>query len=286
MLKIESAQNATFKKLANLTSAKGLKKENLLLLSGAKLIDEYIALPHIKRPLKIIYEIVTPRMSVLTEVLGTRAPPVIQLSAELFAQLDALGTRHNILVLEQPPMPILEAKDFARYTPRGLEVVIPVGDPGNLGALIRSCEAFGVPRVILTREAAHPFLPRAIKASAGSVLRVPLSQGPELSAFPENCIALDKDGTPVQDFKWPARGLLVVGEEGPGLGGHGPRFRQRIGIPTERVESLNVSVAAGIALAYRAQRSAKRRRASALVRMQSAQAAEEHADHDAGTEGD
>jgi TrmH family RNA methyltransferase len=100
--------------------------------------------------------------------------------------------------------------------------------------------------VILSREAAHPFLPKSVKASAGSVLRVPLARGPALAEFPAASIALDLDGTPIDRFVWPPTGLLLLGEEGPGFGSS--RFATRICIPTVGVESLNVVVAAGIAL--------------------------------------
>ena len=234
---IESAQNETFKKLLSLTSSKGLKEEGLFLLSGEKLICEFLNKPH----LKIVLEIKTPHQEPLAE--GAK---IVELPAPLLDQIDTLGTHFNILVLEQPPVPTLTAAEIATYIPNGIEVVAPIGDPGNLGALIRSCEAFAVPRVILSREAAHPFLPKSVKASAGSVLRVPLARGPALSDFPSSSIALDQNGVSIDDFTWPSQGLLLLGEEGPGL--DATKFQTRIRIPTTGVESLNVVVAASIAL--------------------------------------
>lgn len=234
---IESAQNETFKRLLSLTSSKGLKDERLFLLSGEKLVREFLKKPN----LKIAYEIMAPNQTIVMTEART-----VQFSAPLFAQIDVLGTHFCILVLEQPPVPVLTAADMETYEPRGVELVAPIGDPGNLGALIRSCEAFGVPRVILAREAAHPFLPKSVKASAGSVLRVPLARGPALAEFPRNCIALDMQGVPIDEFTWPQAGLLLVGEEGPGFSS--TEFPTRICIPTVGVESLNVVVAASIAL--------------------------------------
>lgn len=234
---IESAQNETFKKLHSLTSSKGLKEEGLFLLSGEKLIREFLEKP----TLKIVYEIAAPKQKPLAP-----EAKLVEFSAPLFAQIDVLGTHFSILVLEQPPVQTLSTADLASYAPKGIEVVAPIGDPGNLGALIRSCEAFSVPRVILTKEAAHPFLPKSVKASAGSVLRVPLARGPALTEFPRTCIALDPHGISIDDFSWPLRGLLLLGEEGPGL--DSSAFQKRIRIPTTGVESLNVVVAASIAL--------------------------------------
>lgn len=233
---LSSAQNETFRKLLSLTSAKGLKEEGLFLLSGEKLIREFLRKPH----LEIVHEVLSPKLAPLT------AAPQVELAAPLFDEIDVLGTHFNILVLKQPEIPLLTAEDMKTYQPHGIEFVAPAGDPGNLGALIRSCEAFGIPRVILTREAAHPFLPKSVKASAGSVLRMKLARGPALAEFPSSCIALDASGTSIDDFKWPARGLLVVGEEGVGFGS--AQFPTRIRIPTQGVESLNVVVAASIAL--------------------------------------
>jgi TrmH family RNA methyltransferase len=240
MLKIESPHNDTFKKLLGLTSAKGLKQEALFILSGEKLIREFLHQPK----LVVRHELVTPRLVSLTR----DDSKVIQMGTELFNQIDVLGTHFNLLVLEQPRQETLSAEVMRDYAPRGIEVVIPTGDPGNLGALIRSCEAFGVTRVILTREAAHPFLPKAVKASAGSILRMEMVQGPALAELPDHCIALDMQGAPLDQFTWPKDGLLLVGEEGPGLAA---QFKQSVKIPTQNVESLNAVVAASIALAHR-----------------------------------
>jgi TrmH family RNA methyltransferase len=234
---IESAQNATFKQVLSLTTSKGLKEEGLFLLCGEKLIREFLKKPH----LKIVHEVLSSDQKPLTETVTE-----IRLAPALFDQIDVLGTHFNILVLEQPPIPVLTAVDMNVYVPSDIELVAPLGDPGNLGALIRSCEAFGVPRVTLSREAAHPFLPKTVKASAGSVLRVALARGPALAEFPSTCIALDMRGTPIDAFVWPSRGLLLVGEEGPGF--NTAAFPTRICIPTTGVESLNVVVAASIAL--------------------------------------
>ena len=234
---IESPHNDHFQQLLSLTTAKGLKEHGLFLLAGEKLIWEFLRQP---QP-AIVYEVMAPGQ---TPVAAAAAP--LHISAPLFARLDVLGTHFNLLVLRQPAVPILSEAEIAAYRPSGVELVIAAGDPGNLGALIRSCEAFAVPRVILTREAAHPFLPKTVKASAGSVLRVRLARGPELRAFPASCIALDMDGTPIDDFVWPSHALLLSGEEGPGFSAS--RFPTRIRIPTAGVESLNIVVAASIAL--------------------------------------
>jgi RNA methyltransferase, TrmH family len=240
MLTIDSRANLTFKKLHSLTTAKGLKKEGLFLLCGENLIREFLK----SSQLKIHSEIVAPKLKPLLKSSAS-----ISLAPALFDEVDSVGTGFNILVIEQPLMEKVEARALGSYKPRGLELVVPLGDPANLGAMLRSAEAFGVSRVILTEEAAHPFLPKAVKASAGSVLRLPILRGPALCTFPDSCIALDMSGVAIDTFVWPKDAMLVVGEEGKGLG-HA-QFKRRISIPTKGVESLNAVVAASVALALR-----------------------------------
>jgi TrmH family RNA methyltransferase len=230
--KIESAANDTYKKFLSLTTSKGIKKESLFILSGEKLIAEFLKKPH----LAIAFEVVTAKMPPLTR------GKVTELSPELFKELDVVGTHYNLLVLE---LPVLSEANMDT-DPQGLEVVLPVGDPSNLGALIRSCEAFAVSQVILTSEAANPFLPKSVKASAGSVLRMKLRKGPSVKTLPASTLALDAKGTPLPDFKWPKDARLLVGEEGPGI--QGLKFEKTLSIPTRGVESLNAVVAASLAL--------------------------------------
>lgn len=238
MVTIDSAHNATFKKYQSLTTAKGLKKEGLFLLSGEQLVREYLKAPS----LELVAELIHPKLKPVTTAAA------IQLALPLFNDIDAVGTGFNILVLRQPPIEKMDAAELRAQKPKGIELVVPTGDPGNVGALIRSAEAFGVTRVILAEEAANPYLPKAVKASAGSILRVRLARGPALKEFPENCVALDASGQSVHNYAWPRNMRLVVGEEGRGLGA--ARFKHTLSIPTQGVESLNAVVAASVALAF------------------------------------
>ena len=173
MLTIESAQNATYKKLLSLTTSKGLKKEGWFLLSGENLVREFLneSLQHDRHSresgnpsasdsermslvprrraamdsrfrgndanennLRICYELTTPKLKALT----ADAAKIVQLAPELFSDIDSVGAGYNILVLEQPPTIKLDAAALTHYQPQGIELVIPMGNPGNLGALIRS----------------------------------------------------------------------------------------------------------------------------------------------------
>lgn len=233
--KIESSANSVFKKFLSLTTSKGLKAEGLFILGGEKLIREFLQNPH----LEIDAEVVPDGAPAISS-----AKSVFEMSRNLFNELDTQGTHFNLLIVSQPLI-----KKFEPSAPQGLEVICPLGDPGNLGAIIRSAEAFGMSKVILTQEAAHPFLPKAVKAAAGSLLRMPLFRSGPLVDFTSDLIALDQGGLDLEDFSWPKNCRLMVGEEGPGLSRAAGKlkFQQILSIRTRGVESLNAVVAASLA---------------------------------------
>lgn len=171
------------------------------------------------------------------------------LTPELFKELDVLGTKSPLL--------ILSFKDFntkdMQLEPKGLELICPLGDPRNLGALVRSATAFSVREIILTKESTHPFLPHSVKASAGSVLQARFTKTAlAINEIPltGNNYALALYGELISVVKWPHDLRLWVGEEGPGL--NLDREQQKhlkfVNIPTENVESLNAMVSTTIAL--------------------------------------
>lgn len=133
-----------------------------------------------------------------------------------------------------------------------------IQDPGNLGALARTGEAFGSGALILSPDTVHPNHPRALRASAGSLLRMPVAVGVEpaelsSSALPRKLTSValvPRGGTPLDQFRPDYPLLLMVGSEGAGL----PesildRADSLLTIPiSESVESLNVTVAASVVL--------------------------------------
>ncbi|MGC8644505.1 MAG: TrmH family RNA methyltransferase, partial [Isosphaeraceae bacterium] len=171
-----------------------------------------------------------------------------RLSRPLFQELDVAGTNAPLLVVSA--LPLAAWSDELEW-PDGCTLFIPFQDPENVGAVIRSAAAFGVARVVLLRESAHPFHPRSSRAAGTALLQVPLFQGPsiqDLASRSAPIIALDTTGPEVGEEPFPDRFGLLVGVEGPGLPDRwrqGPR--RRVAIVPE-VESLNAATAAAIAL--------------------------------------
>ncbi len=133
-----------------------------------------------------------------------------------------------------------------------------IQDPGNAGTIVRTAEAFGAAGVVFLKGSVNPFNPKTIRASAGSLFRIPfvhnLESADALSNFIDRGIKLYA-GVPcgtgaivLQEADLTGRCAFVIGNEGSGVG---ERFRSAalsVSIPTSGVESLNAAIAAAIFL--------------------------------------
>lgn len=239
---ISSKDNPTYKNLKKLLTSKGIKEDKKFFLMGEKLIQEFLKTKH---PTFKVDKVITFDGSSSLPLLDRS----IKLKKDLFNELDVLGTHYPLLVLDY--------KDFENHNfnqaPEGLELICPLGDPKNLGALVRSAVAFQAKKIILTHESCHPYLPHAVKASAGAVLHIPIA----ISSYKVSDIpltgtnyALDLKGTAISSVKWDTDCRLWIGEEGPGLQISEIQKKRlhMVSIPTYSVESLNATVSASIAL--------------------------------------
>jgi len=239
---IESAQNPRYKNLRRLLTARGIREEEAAIASGVRLTAELLT----RLPDRVLATIGSTRHE---EVPGARE--VLHLAPPLFRELDVLGTDHPLLVVRAPrPEPWSPAEGFGP----GATLLVPFQDPENVGTVIRSAAAFGVTEIVLLAEAASPFLPRAIRASAGASFTARLRSGPSLAALDpgSGVTPLSAEGTPLPEFVFPGRFALLPGLEGPGLP---PAWRQgAVAVPTTgEVESLNAATATAIVLhAWRA----------------------------------
>lgn len=136
-----------------------------------------------------------------------------------------------------------------------------IQDPGNLGTIIRSAEAFGASAVLLGEKTVSEFNPKVIRSSAGSSFRLPTvhirhQQVNELKQRDLRIIATSSHkGTPIHEMDLTGGLAILVGSEGAGV----PREYMNVAddfirVPhNDIVESLNAAVAASVIL-YEAQR--------------------------------
>jgi 16S rRNA (guanine527-N7)-methyltransferase len=237
---ITSATNPRFRQCRDLLHGRGIRKHGQALLAGSRVVEE-----------------VRTRFPELVEgwLTGSKGPPPpepglvwYRLDEPLFQELDVSGTHAPLLLVRTPDFP--DWSDDEPW-PQGCTLFVPFQDPENVGAVLRSAAAFGVARVVLLREAAHPFHPKSARAAGTSMFQVPLMSGPSIQDLASShvpVIALDTEGPELLSEPFPERFGLVPGLEGPGLPANlrdGPRRRIAI---TPAVESLNAATAVAIAL--------------------------------------
>jgi len=270
---IESKDNKHFKEFKKLTSVDGVRKYSRVIVSGKKLIKEISQSAAHSCVALITYERYSDDDIEINSIIKSYsdAGSLYTLKKYLYNELDSFNTSAPLLVIQTPEIP---EWDFSLA--EGCNLLIPFQDPLNVGAVIRSAAGFGVKNIIMLKEAAHPFHPRSIKASAGAVLKysnlsspggralkegskgktdnVQLCKGPSINQLKTICdkhklkiIALDMAGTPINSFTFPTEFLLLPGLEGTGVPEELNETSLSIPI-TDSIESLNAAIAAAIAI--------------------------------------
>jgi TrmH family RNA methyltransferase len=139
-------------------------------------------------------------------------------------------------------------------------------DPGNLGTILRSAEAFGAAGIFLTEGTVSPYNSKVLRGSAGSIFRLPFLQIssaeliPLLRARGVRLLATSShQGTPLPQIAWTLPLAIFIGNEGAGLSRELMRqMDETLAIPqASQVESLNAGVAASIVL-YEAARAGQK----------------------------
>jgi RNA methyltransferase, TrmH family len=135
-----------------------------------------------------------------------------------------------------------------------------VHDPGNLGTILRAAEAFGVSSVVLGPGTADPFSPKAVRASMGAVFTTALAKEDDLASLPGFKIALvPGEGRPLSELNPEGPELcLLLGSEREGLPQSVMRRADQIAHIPIASDSLNVAMAATVALYELANRMAAR----------------------------
>jgi RNA methyltransferase, TrmH family len=189
---------------------------------------------------------------------GLGANNTVTLSHDVFASAVETASPQGIaatILLRAPQPPASQQQNTVL-------ILEAIQDPGNLGTLIRSAEAFGARQIFVTPETVNQWNPKVIRASAGSVFRMPIQraslqqiaaqlaqQGTVIYA----AVAQRLDSTSLLDTQLSLNCALMIGNEGAGLSAEALALAQhRIRIPCA-VESLNAAVA-GSTLLYEAMR--------------------------------
>lgn len=125
-----------------------------------------------------------------------------------------------------------------------------IRSPFNLGSIFRTAEAFGAERLFISPLCVPPEHPRALRSAMGCVEYIPWERR-ALEDLPEDMriFALETGGTPIEEFDFPERGMVIIGSEELGISPEGLERATygRVSIPMKGIKaSLNVGVAFGI----------------------------------------
>lgn len=137
-----------------------------------------------------------------------------------------------------------------------------IQDPGNLGTIIRSSDAVGVDAIYCSVGCVDAFAPKTVRASMGSLMRVPVYTDATWAAITEavtHCTVYGADSTPASipytQVDWRGARALIVGNEAHGMSQDGQALAHaQVAIPMRPgIESLNAAMATSIIL-FEAQR--------------------------------
>ena len=247
MERITSRRNPLITRLRRLgTDKKARRAEGLFLCEGDKLVGEALRWGA--------------QVELLAAAEGTPAPvglpahtQVVELPAELLAYVSTVDTPQNMLALcRTPALTPPEALSPGRYL-----VLDGVQDPGNVGTIWRTADAFGAEGLFLLPGCAEPFSPKTVRATMGACFRLPVWEAElgGLSALlrgagvPLYAAALRDDTADIREIPLD-RAAVVIGSEGRGVSQAVlDRCEQTLKIPMrDRCESLNAAAAAAVVL--------------------------------------
>jgi TrmH family RNA methyltransferase len=263
---VESRQNPRVKELRAALSRTGRTPSGLIAIEGEHLIAEAMR-SHLRIATIFLRDGYQSPFA-----LPNDAEPLL-LPSDVFSSAVATEQPQGIAALVHPPAFSMEDL-FAGAAPLIL-VLAGLQDPGNVGTLLRSAEAFGATGVLLLPGAANPWNPKALRASAGSAFRVPAIHATEpeaLNLFDRHRIpaiaAVARSGVAVTKAPLAGPCALLIGNEGVGLSKIlVSAAKHRVTIPTPGdVESLNAAIAGSLLLyeasRQRTQKAARQRQTS------------------------
>jgi TrmH family RNA methyltransferase len=254
--RIESRQNGRVKELRAALARTGRSPEGLVAIEGEHLVQEALR----------------SRLRFATVFLREGYSPAYELPdiehlllpADVFASAVSTEQPQGVAALIHAPTFSADTLFPAATPPLVPPLISPLvlalaglQDPGNVGTLIRSAEAFGATGVLLLPGTASPWNPKALRASAGSAFRVPMLNLGETDALAllhdkgvPAVAAVAHNGVPVAEARLAEPSALLIGNEGAGLS---PALLaaadRRITIPTPGpVESLNAAIAGSLLL--------------------------------------
>jgi TrmH family RNA methyltransferase len=239
----------------DLTRRKARDRSGLFVAEGIRLAEELLSSGlHVTGVLTCDLIDRTPRGAALVAQLHGRGIDVTRVSEREFLSASDTESPQGVLAIAEKPVEALEA--LMLPTTVRLLVLDGVQDPGNVGTLLRTAAALGVAATLVLPGTADPWNAKVVRSGVGIQFKhrtIDCTEEALVAFLSRHDVPLwgaAAAGRPVEGLVPPSRLALAMGNEGAGLK---PSVRdacaELVALPmTPGVESLNVSVAAGIAL--------------------------------------
>jgi TrmH family RNA methyltransferase len=262
---VQSAQNSRLKELRRALASPGRNENGLVGIEGPNLLAEAM-----RAGMRVRCVFVAQGSEGMLETINLPADvEVLGMSRELLESALVTETPQPVAALVEPP-DWTWAHIVGVHKASAALIVVLAGlqDPGNFGTILRSAEAFGADGVLCLEETVSAWNPKAVRASAGSVFRVPVLQVHALDAIAQlreagvrilTTTVRGEAQAYLMDLAEPV--ALLIGNEGKGVPADlAAKADAAITIPCPGpVESLNAAVATSVLLYEAArQRDAKR----------------------------
>jgi TrmH family RNA methyltransferase len=236
--------------------AEGTTREGWLAVEGPFLVEEALrAKDHATIQSVLVSDDGLERLRGLVAHLPVAAE-IARISDRLFHQVGQTETPQGIAALVELHRHSLDS--VLRAANALLVVACGLQDPGNIGTILRSAQAFGANGLIALEGTVSPFNPKAMRASAGAVFHVPVFAGEKLEPLLKKLrsahvriVAADRHSpSRISDFDLRGPLAILIGQEAAGLPPEIARqANQLLSIPIRAgMDSLNVATAASIFL--------------------------------------
>ena len=238
----------------DITDSAALARRGLFVAEGRLVVRRLLASPRFKTRSVLVTPVA---FDAIRDVVPAALPCYIVSQPRMDAIVGFNIHRGCVALAERPELSNIDQIDLE--TVSRAVVLEGVNNPDNVGGIFRSAAAFGVELVVLGPGCSDPFYRKAIRTSMAATLDVPVVSS---GVWPEALDAISTrglrvvaftpsaDATPLEELPRGGRLALVFGTEGVGLSAaalaaadHRVRIRT-----TDRVDSLNVTVAASIAM--------------------------------------
>jgi TrmH family RNA methyltransferase len=239
----------------DLKRRKSRERHSLFVAEGVRAVEELV-----RSELKITGVLAAPQLdgaprgSALRDAIISRGIEVSAVSESEFRSAAETESPQGVLAIAEIPQHSLS--DFAQRDPLRLLILDAVQDPGNVGTILRTAAALGADATVALPGTVDLWNAKVVRGAMGASFRHPAfhASAEELFAFLDSerieLWGADSDGQSINDTPPVPRLALAVGNEGAGLSSTvRERAARIVSLPiSHAVESLNVSVAAGILL--------------------------------------